>query len=216
MRSNKRPWTIIVVFLLALFMTVGFIMLSMYAFLPTPQEQSLPAPKEQPPVERTIPEGFRGIIIPSLPAPEISIHTRDGKPFSLSNLKNKIVLIAFATPVTEAASEELAKQFLEVYSRLESSMKGVVEFVLIPLDPKLSDEDVKMFVRSYNYRGYLLTGSKEEVEHVLVEYSVGPKGAIYLIDHNGKLRATYTKQHNFIDIIYDIRLLLKELIKGKD
>jgi protein SCO1/2 len=161
------------------------------------------------------------------PAPEVALIDSAGRPFRLSGLQGKVVVVSFVyttcngtCPLTTAGLD-----------RVKAALKGRglwgkrVEFVSISLDP---ERDTSEVLRRYAaiYRAepeywHFLTGPAGAVKDVLKAWDmwakVGPAGVldhpsrIFLVDPAGRQREIYSLETlDPATVVADVALLLDE------
>jgi protein SCO1/2 len=161
------------------------------------------------------------------PAPDVALIDSAGRPFRLSGLRGKVVVVSFVyttcngtCPLTTAGLD-----------RVKTALKGRglwgkrVEFVSISLDPERDTPEVlrryAAFYRAEPEHWHFLTGSAVAVKGVLKAWDmwakVGPGGAldhpsrIFLVDPEGRQREIYSLET--LDpgtVAADVALLLDE------
>lgn len=171
---------------------------------------------------------------PATPAALFTLQDQFGQLVSLSNLKGKVVVLAFiytnCTDVCPLTTQTLGM----AYDALGDDVKNTA-FMAVTVDPErdtvqqaYSYSEQKGMLRKWSF----LTGSRQELEPVWRDYYVdaeketsqetsvpGPTGGylvshsapVYLIDRDGVLRiVTTTPPLVAQPLVHDIQLLLKE------
>jgi protein SCO1/2 len=156
------------------------------------------------------------IITPPWTAPEISLRDHDGRLFTLSDQKGKVVLLYFGyvncpdeCPLT-MAHVKLARESL-------GDRAGDVQVIMVSTDPVRDTPDaLKTFMEHFDpsFRG--LTGSLPELQKAWRDYGVtvddgGETHSTYLfvIDPAGNIRETFLPDTEPQEIAADLKLLLK-------
>jgi protein SCO1/2 len=141
------------------------------------------------------------------PAPRTVLVDSAGKPFDLTSLKGKIVLVSFVYTTCTGVCPGTTQALIRIQDALkEAKLWGTsVEFVSITLDPK---HDTPEVLRQYAglfgadlAAWHFLTGSGPRVEQVITAWGMwvkpGPAGAldhpsrIFLLDPKGRQREIY-------------------------
>jgi len=138
-------------------------------------------------------------------APEIRLTDQDGRPFTLSSLRGKAVLLDFIFTRCTGPCPILTSAHVRLQQRIGESLRGKVRFVSVTLDPGHdTPERLRAYAREQGAdlgSWSFLTGSPEDVERVVGAYHVGrlrePDGGLnhtvvtYLIDAGGRIRRPY-------------------------
>jgi protein SCO1/2 len=164
-------------------------------------------------------------ITPAQPAPEINLKDQNGRPFQLSALRGKVVLLYFGyTSCPDVCPTTLA-DLRQVRSMLGDKGQDV-QVVFITVDPDRDTPDrLQSYVSAFDPSFLGLGGSLSDLEPVYQSYgvyreidksgdsaggySVTHTARVYLIDPQGNLRLTYSFGTLPEDIAHDIRVLLK-------
>jgi protein SCO1/2 len=141
------------------------------------------------------------------PAPEVVLVDQAGKPFRLSSLRGKAVLVSFVYTTCNGSCPATTHSLYRAQQALrEAGLWGKrVEFVAISLDPARDTPEVLAnYARVYNAdpaSWHFLTGTPAEVAKVLEAWGmwarVGPSGTldhpsrIFLVDPKGRQREIY-------------------------
>jgi protein SCO1/2 len=161
-------------------------------------------------------------------APEIQLGDQDGKPFSLSDQRGQVVLLAFGyTNCPDVCPTTLA-QFKQVKAGLGDDA-ALVRFLFITVDPERdTPERLKLYLGSFDPAFTGLTSSRSELERVWQEYGVfqqkqAPDSSgnyavdhtarIYAIDKTGNFRLTYPYDIEVSAIVEDVRHLVEESVQ---
>lgn len=161
---------------------------------------------------------LRGSVInPPWPAPEINLTDHNGRPFTMSGQKGKVVLIYFGyvncpdeCPLT-MAHLKLAVESLQ--SRAQD-----VQVAMVSTDPaRDTPQAMKDFMAHFDPSFLGLTGTPAELQKTWKDYGVAVEDGgethslfLYVIDPNGDIRETFLPTTEPNDIARDVGLLLKE------
>jgi len=161
------------------------------------------------------------------PAPRTVLLDASGKPFDVSSLRGKVVLVSFVYTTCTGVCPGTTQAMVRIERALkEEGLWGTsVEFVAITLDPGHDTTDVlrryaKLF-RADDVAWHFLTGPPEKVRAVIADWGMwvkaGPSGAldhpsrVFLLDPHGHQREIYSLE--FLTprvIVQDVRGLLGE------
>lgn len=161
------------------------------------------------------------------PAPAVALIDAQGKPFALSSLRGKAVVVSFV--YTTCTGSCPATTFNLVRTRQALEKAGLwgkrVEFVSITLDPvRDTPEALERYGRLYQAESaswHFLTGPPERVSEVIAAWGmwakVGPSGVldhpsrIFLIDPSGHQREIYSLEFlKAATVVHDVRMVLDE------
>jgi len=161
---------------------------------------------------------FRGEMIdPSTPAAEIGLPDQNGKPFWLSDMRGKVVIISFG--FTNCVYE-CPLTMAHIKLALDTLGKNAhnVQVVLVSTDPV---RDTPQVLHDYldkfspSFAG--IPGTVDELKKVWDAYDVTVldggethSSFSYVIDKNGNLRLTFSPDTEPEDIVHDLRMLLAE------
>lgn len=163
-------------------------------------------------------QAYRGAVIdPAGPAPEIALTDMNGGPFSLADLRGKIVLVYFGfTNCPDICPLTLAKT--DQALTLLGPQAAEVQVILVTTDPtRDTPERIKGYVTNFNPAFMGLTGSLETLQQVWDEYGVTVldngethSTRTYVVDRNGDLRLTFPAEMTAEDIAHDLNVLLSQ------
>jgi len=155
--------------------------------------------------------------------------TQDGKPFRLSSLRGKVVLVSFVfTTCSGTCPATTHRMVLAADALAQAGLLDKVHLLSITLDPE-RDKPAKLreYMRLFDIDGKhwtFLTGSQEQIGRVLSDWGMWVRPAangqldhpsrIFLLDGQGRLREIYDLQ--FFRprwVCEDMQLLLKEAQK---
>jgi protein SCO1/2 len=164
-----------------------------------------------------------GVFDPPRAAPDFSLSASTGQTFTLSQHKNKIIILGFGfTHCPQICPTTLAK-LARVYKQLEHPTD--VQVVYITVDPERdSVERLSEYMNYFNSQFIGLTGDPDLLEklrkdygiiaakkiHNNGNYDVHHSSYLYLIDRQGLLRALVPYGKSEEEIVHDVRILLKE------
>ena len=178
-------------------------------------------------------------LTPAQTAAPFTLRDQFGQPVSLSNLKGKVVILAFIYTNCPDVCPLTTQTLGMAYDALGADATKTA-FVAITVDPER--DTVEQVYRYSEQMGMLhkwafLTGTRQEMEAVwrnyhvateketsheasaqsaATEYLVGHSAPVYLIDHDGKLRVvSATPPLVPQPLVHDIRLLLPAATEGR-
>jgi protein SCO1/2 len=162
-------------------------------------------------------ETFQGAVIdPPWSAPEIRLTDHNGKSFSLSSERGKVVLLYFGY-VNCPDECPLTMAHLKLARASLGDRAKDVQVVMVSTDPaRDTPEALKNFMEYFDpsFRG--LTGATTELEKVWKDYGVDVEDGgethstyLYLIDPVENVRETFLPSAEANDIAIDVNLLLK-------
>jgi protein SCO1/2 len=166
------------------------------------------------------PHAMRGSVIdPPIPAPEIALGD-----FRLSEQRGKTVLLFFGYTYCPDVCPATLGEIKQVLKGLGASADRVTP-VFITVDPKRdTPEKLAGYTAAFDPRIVGLTGSLSELETVWQAYGVyraeqpAREGGQYLVDHSarlylidpqGKMRATYAFGTPVEDLLSDVRYIIR-------
>jgi protein SCO1/2 len=167
-------------------------------------------------------EGDPRLAVIRTPA-DFTLTTQDGKPFRLSDLHGRIVLVSFIFTTCNGTCPATTHRMSQVAQALEGDK---VHLVSITLDPKRDTPTVlRDYMRLYDVdakRWTFLTGTPREIDKVLSDWGMwvrpGPGGQldhpsrVFLLDRRGRVREIYNL--DFFRPAWvreDVKLLLEEV-----
>lgn len=153
------------------------------------------------------PYTFRGSLIePPIPATDFTLQNYDGRPFTLSEQRGKVVLLFFGYTNCPDVCPTTLSDYRRIASQLGERAEEVV-FVMVTADRERdTPEQLGTYVTAFGPEFYGLTGSKAELQAVydgygvFVEkeepdstlgYLVSHTSRVYVIDQGGSLRLTF-------------------------
>jgi protein SCO1/2 len=142
------------------------------------------------------------------PAPEIALVDQAGRPFALSKLRGKVVLVSFVYTTCSGAcpATTLAMSRVQKVLREAGLWGSKVEFVSVSLDPARDTSEVlSAYAKVYGADPavwHFLTGEPGAVARVVAAWGMwarpGPTGAldhpsrVFLVDPRGRQREIYS------------------------
>lgn len=167
----------------------------------------------------------REVVNPPQPAPPFRLTDQVNRPFSLSDLEGRIVILSFIYTHCPDACPLLAANYLQVQREFPEAMdQEDLALIFVTVDPERdTPERLAHYTNGLGGRWLFLTGSMAEVEEVWRKYDVHREVRertkelvvfhsykTYLIDRKGKIRFKHIGVWYPQDIIPDIRMLLEE------
>ncbi|MDQ2998400.1 MAG: SCO family protein [Chloroflexota bacterium] len=164
------------------------------------------------------------------PAPEFTLTTHRGKPFSLRDLRGKVVALTFIFTSCTDTCPMLTAKLVAIQRKLAADIKPKVFFAAITVDPERDTPQVlKRYAQAYNAdpaHWAFLTGSPAEIDDVTRRYGIyhkqQAKGDVdhtfltSLIDKEGTLRVQYLGvRFNPKEFSDDLRALTREQLSEK-
>lgn len=169
---------------------------------------------------------FRGTALPPKPAPDFTLRSDAGAPWTLSRRRGTVVAVFFGyTHCADTCPTTLAKLAAAI-GRQGSGAKAQVAFVTV--DPQRdTSAALATYVKRFSGGNTIvgLTGTPAEISRVEEAYHVwaqkipGKRGndnyddshssTVYLIDRNGDQRVLHDANDSVDDFAADIRMLLQ-------
>ena len=154
---------------------------------------------------------------PALPAPEIELTDHNGRPFELSSLRGKPVLIYFGYTNCPDECPLTMARLSQAFDLLNEDGRNV-QVLLVSTDPaRDTPEALKTYLARFHPSFLGLTGSHQELEKVYRDYGVivmddggTHSNRVYVIDRFGYLRLTFMYELTPSDIASDLKILLRE------
>ena len=160
---------------------------------------------------------------------DFTLTTQDDKPFRLSQLRGKVVLVSFVfTTCNGSCPATTHRMDLASEALVKAGLQDRVHLLSITLDPARDKPAVlRDYMQLYDIEAKhwtFLTGSSKQIERVLSDWGMWARPAangqldhpsrVFLLDERGRLREIYDLQ--FFRprwVCEDVRLLLKEADK---
>jgi len=160
---------------------------------------------------------LRGAVInPPWPAPEINLTDQNGKPFTMSAQRGKVVLLYFGYVNCPDECPLTMAHLKLVRESLRDRAKDV-QVAMVSTDPvRDTPQALKDFMEHFDPSFLGLTGAPAELQKAWKDYGVTVEEGgethsvfLYIIDPAGNVRETYLPDAEPKDIAADVGLLLK-------
>jgi protein SCO1/2 len=162
-----------------------------------------------------------GVFDPPRPAPDFTLQGTNGQELRLSQLRGKVVLLAFGYSHCLSVCPITLHTFAQALRQMGTAAAGV-QVVYVTVDSQRDTaEKLKAFVGSFDPRITGGTGTEKQLAQVRKDYGVTatriPDGnsymydhssSIFLIDRAGRIRALMPYGHPPEDFVNDVRILL--------
>ena len=139
------------------------------------------------------------------PAPDFELTSQDGAPFSLRDLRGKVVAVAFMYTYCTSVCPMLTANMAEVRNKLGSDFGSKINFISITLDPEHDTQEVlKEYADAFGAdpkSWSFATGDPAVVRDVVLKYGVFARksadgnidhiSVASLVDPSGMLRVQY-------------------------
>ena len=176
------------------------------------------------------PYTLRGsVLMPPVPAPEISLTAGDGSPWRLSDHKGQVVMIFFGYTTCPDVCPATLGEMQALREQLGEKLARDVQVVFITVDPQRdTPERLAKYVTAFDPTFTGLSGTEEALQPIWSAYGVyreirpNASGATYLVDHTartyvidraGNLRLSYSFGTPLDDLLQDTKFLLKEKVQ---
>ena len=174
------------------------------------------------------PASFRGTTYaePYPPASDFVLTRGDGTSFQFSAMRGKVVLLFFGYTSCPDVCPTTMAELNQAMGKLNEEDAGRVQVVFVTVDPgRDTPERVQEYVNHFNPNFIGLSGTEEELTKVWNKYGVfrevveGTSALGYLVNHtarvtlidaDGNLRISFSFETPVDDIVYDLKLMLKE------
>ena len=163
-------------------------------------------------------QSFRSEAIdPPAPAVEISMTDQNGKPFRMSYLQGKVVLLYFGF-VNCPEECPLTMAHLKLALEMLGDRAADVQVVMVSTDPiRDTPQAMKTFLGKFN-PGFLgISGTSDELAKIWGDYGVEVldggethSSFTYVIDRRGNQRLNFSPDSTPEDIVHDLNILLAE------
>ena len=160
------------------------------------------------------PELHGAVINPPAPAAEIRLEDFNGRSFTLSSLRGKVVVLYFG--YTNCPDEcPLTMAHLKLASDQLGNDAKDLRVVMISTDPKRDNADaMKAFLAKFSPDFIGLVGTPDDLAKVWRDYGVTVEDGgethsyfIYVIDPTGNFRETFLPDSTPADMAADVRML---------
>lgn len=161
---------------------------------------------------------FHGTVIdPPIAAAEIQLTDFNGRPFRLSEMRGRIVLLYFGYTHCPDECPLAMARLKETLGRL-GDRAAEVQVILVTTDPKRdTPQALREFLGKFNPTFLGLWGTPQELTRVWKDYGVTVmedgethSNFIYVIDRAGRLRLTFFPETSPSDAAADLQVLLRE------
>ena len=165
-----------------------------------------------------------GVFDPPRPAPDFSLHGSHGEEFTLSEHRDKLIILGFGfSHCPDICPMTLAK-LAQAYKDL-GGLANDVQVVYVTVDPERDTvERLHNYMAHFNPNFIGLTGTEEQLASVRKaygiiaakeihgdgSYEVHHSSYLYLIDRKGFLRALVPFGKTAQDLVHDIKVLLRD------
>jgi protein SCO1/2 len=183
------------------------------------------APSDPAPAPAASPSGLAGAELPVLPiGGDFTLIDQDARPFTLSSLKGKVVLIFFGYTMCPDACPTTLSKLSSAYSRLTPEERARVKTVYISIDPERDTPAVmKDHLTYFGVDAIGLTGAPEDTAEVARQFGAhfertsDKTAAGYLMSHtvsvfgldaNGQTRVLIDYEASVDTVVKEIRALL--------
>lgn len=170
---------------------------------------------------------FKGSAMPvAMPAPDFILTNAAGQAVSLSDYKDKIVLLYFGYTFCPDVCPTSLSDLARVQRKLDDGGEKI-QVIMITVDPERdTPQKLSEYVDFFHPTFIGLTGSKEEIDAAAEGYGVyyeqheGTEASGYLIDHTARIfviepggdyRLSYGFGTPVEDIISDLGLILRQM-----
>jgi protein SCO1/2 len=166
-----------------------------------------------------------GVFEPPRAAPALALLDAAGKPFSLADYRDKVVILEFGYTSCPAVCPTTLATLAQARAQLKE-LAGRVQVVFVTVDPERDTAPRLAAYLARFDRGFIgLSGSKQQLSAVMQAYGINAAkvplaGAgnyaidhssyLYFIDPRGMLRALMPFGRPAADIAHDARALLQE------
>lgn len=166
---------------------------------------------------------------PIVPAPEIGGIQKDGTPFSLAALPQKVKLVFFGYTFCPDVCPLTLASIRGVYDKLTPEQRAEVAVVFVSTDPERdTPERLKTYVEAFDpafqgvhvpleqlpevKKGYGVYAEKRflEGEESTADYFVDHSAFVYVIDRDDQLREIFPYEAPVDDIAADVQHLLSQ------
>jgi len=155
------------------------------------------------------------VINPPSHAAEINLTDNNGKPFALSNMQGKVVLLYFGYTNCPDECPLTMAHIKQAFDILGDKSKDV-QVVMVSTDPvRDTQQALKDFMAKFNPSFLGLTGTPEELQKAWKDYGVTVENGgethstfLYVIDQAGNIRETFQPDTQPDSIATDVSFLL--------
>jgi protein SCO1/2 len=178
-------------------------------------------PGREAPASVGVPASGAAAELPVLPiGGDFTLTDQEGRRFTLSSLKGKVVLIFFGYTMCPDACPTTLSKLSSAYARLNADERAVVKAVYITVDPERDTPSVmKEHLAYFGVDAIGLTGTVEETSQVAAQFgahfekSSGTTAAGYLMSHTVSVFGLDAQGRTRLLIDYEagVDLVVKEI-----
>ncbi len=167
-----------------------------------------------------------GVFDPPRAAPEIALPASTGKPFKLSGLRGKVVVLEYGYTHCQDVCPVSLAALAQARSLLGAAARDV-QVLFITVDPARDDAaHLRQYLAQFDPSFIGITGSQAQIEALLkaygisatrrmvdgskTDYTMHHSSYLYFIDRQGMQRALMPFGRPAADIAHDLQLLLKQ------
>lgn len=157
------------------------------------------------------------VIEPPWPAPELSLTDHNGKPFSMSAERGKVVLLYFGY-INCPDECPLTMAHLKLALDSLGPRAADVQVVMVSTDPvRDTPQALKVFMERFDPSFLGLTGTAEQLQKAWRDYGVTVEHGgethspyLFVVDPGGEIRETFLPDSEPSDIASDVSWLLSQ------
>lgn len=171
------------------------------------------------------PTEFKGTEMPQVQAPDFTLTAANGEQVSLSDFRDRIVLLYFGYTFCPDVCPATMAQLGQVQRQVDDEADEV-QVIMVSVDPQRDTPAIVSEYAAHFHPSFIgLSGTAAEIEVVAQDHGIyydypqGTDSASYLVDHtarvfvidrDGNYRLSYPFDTPGEDIVSDLRLLLQE------
>lgn len=170
---------------------------------------------------------FRGSVVqPPEAAPAIGLTDHDGRPFRLSEQRDRVVLLFFGFSSCPDICPTALSDLANARRQLGDDARDI-QVAMVTLDPERDTPTaLKRYVTRFDPTFLGLTGTQEQLEAAqkaygvtairrdlpssALKYTIDHSGYIYVIDRAGRWRSFFHVGSSVEDMVSDLRFLARE------
>jgi protein SCO1/2 len=167
-----------------------------------------------------------GAVNPPATAPDFTLTTSDGQPWTLSQQRGKVVALFFGYTYCPDVCPTTLSDLSKVSKQLGGDADNF-EVAFVTVDPERdTPERMQKYVKGFNTAFVGLTGKQEELQKVYkaygvyvekqdmpnsaLKYTVNHTGLIYTVDPAGKMKVLFRPDMTVDDMVSDTRQLFAQ------
>ena len=166
-----------------------------------------------------------GVFEPPRAAPEIALPASTGKPFKLSGLRGKVVVLEFGYTHCPYVGPVSLASLAQARAQLGAAAADV-QVVFVTVDPERDTAGhLRTYLAKFDPSFIGISGSPGQIQGVLrdygisvtkqvaegkADYQLGHSSYLYFVDRRGMLRALMPFGRPAADIAHDLAILLKK------